>query len=685
MSFKLRWLALLVLTGTIPVLVAAVVMGQFYIHEKKTALDRSMGDSARALSLAISRELESQKALLSIISDTPRLDPPIRRGSFEELARRFRARLPLWEVIHVANPEGNILLSEPTPDTYSPARTVRDRASFDSALKTGKPVVGSVFKTSRELATFPIRTVVNRKKVQFVLSALVRTDAIGNVLFQNEFPSSWLAWITDARGNLVAATQASPAIIGESSKGFVTKDASVAGVPAKGTLSTGEDVRIISAPVAGTEWLVNVSVPLEVYQQVGRDGYRLLLAAVVLILALCVLAGILLQRELAARRRQEASIATMQRMDALGKLTGGVAHDFNNLLMVFQSGMAGLQRRRHDDAKFAMTLDMMADGISRGKAITERLLSFSRRSSQNVETIFIQDQAEELEQLVRQAVTDRVVVEFDLDPDLWPVTVDRQGLEVALVNLATNAREAMPNGGRLIVRGRNTERADKGMREGAVTLSIIDNGEGIAAAHVDRVFEPFFTTKGGRSHGLGLSQVYGFAQRNGGSVRADSVEGQGASFTLYLPRAVGSAASHSSRSGDEATLPRRILVVDDTPASLDACRLALEVEGVQVLTATGGEEALALIARDPSIAFVVSDVMMPGMSGLELSEKLRNDHPATAVVLMTGYSDVLEAGFRTDRPVIAKPFAVQELAPAFAKAAETVKADQKIIPLRPSS
>jgi signal transduction histidine kinase/ActR/RegA family two-component response regulator len=678
MSFNPRTIALLVLCGTIPLLLAAAVFGYFYIAEKKEALDGDLRQHATALSVGIARELGSQKALLALATDSPRFDPPIKRRAFEELAQRFRTRLPAWEMIHLADTDGKILLSVPRATENSPS-SPRDVLSFQQAVASTKPIVGSVFRTTRDMVTFPVRMLIQRKNLSYVLSILVRPDLVGNLLFQEHLPPSWSAWVIDGNGNLVAATKAAPSSIGLPGSAFFSSSQSFPGGMSEGALGDSEPVRVVALPIEGTDWSLYLGMPVEMHQQAGLGWFRFLVLAVSLVVVLSVATALLLHRELLARRRQAESLAAMQRMDALGKLTGGVAHDFNNLLMVFQGAMEGLKRRRHDDVKFDVTMNMLAEGIGRGKAITQRLLSFSSRSNQNAQTIFLPECAEALEQLVKQAVTDRVVVHFDVAEDLWPVTVDQQGLEVALINLATNAKEAMPQGGKLVVLVRN---CDAGSDGSCVLLTVTDDGIGIASDHLERVFEPFFTTKGVKSNGLGLSQVYGFAQRNRGRVQVNSIEGQGASFTIYLPKAVSAVARTVQPSDAQGVLPSRILVVDDTPASLDACRLALEIEGVQVLTATDGAEALKAIKSDPSIRYVLSDIMMPNMDGLELSERLCANHPDVAVVLMTGYSDALEAGFRTDRAVLGKPFEAKELAVAFSKGSKT---SGNVVALRPNA
>jgi signal transduction histidine kinase/ActR/RegA family two-component response regulator len=661
-------------------------MGHFYLAEKKAALHSQLKQQASAASLSVGRELESQKALLSLISDSPRLDPPVRRRAFDELTKRFLARNPVWEMIHIADAEAKIRMSMPNNAPDGPLAVIRNMKSFEEVLASRRAVVGSVFRTTHDMAAFPVRTLIERNGASYVLSVLVRPEAITEILFQDAMPAAWHAWVVDGEGRLVAATQASPAAISRPVETFFKPGTQSEDGISEGTLSNGEVLHVAGQNIGGSDWAVRVAIPAELYENVGRDGYWLLVGAVLLIITLVGLAVVLIHHELAARRKQEAAIATMQKMDALGKLTGGVAHDFNNLLMVFQGAMEGMKRRRFDDAKFPFLLDLMADGISRGKAMTQRLLSFSRRANQETETLSLKREAPALEQLVRQAVTDQIIVDVSIHPDIWSIDVDRQGFEVALINLATNARDAMPEGGRLFVEARNIERpVEEGQRllGPHVALVVRDQGTGIQTADLDRVFEPFFTTKGGRSNGLGLSQVYGFAQRNNGTVRVDSVPGEGASFTLYLPKSRNEVAEEEAAENSSAQhpMPRRVLVVDDTPASLEACTLALEVEGVQVITATDGLNALGVIAKDPTIAYVLSDVMMPHMSGLELADRLRQNHRRISVVLMTGYSDALEAGHRTDRPVVSKPFDAKEVALAF-KREDDARVSEKVVVLR---
>ncbi|ACS60249.1 histidine kinase (plasmid) [Rhizobium leguminosarum bv. trifolii WSM1325] len=669
---KLRPSLLLLLCATIPVLVVGVVIGEYFLRQQRAAIDRDIAQRADFSATGLARALEMQRQLLSVVSESPRLDPPLERKAFKEIAHRLLGRIPVWQMLHISDLHGNIVLSVPTPEDGASHSTVNDMESYRRVIESRTAVVGSVVRREREIPTFPIRVPVERDgTITSILTALIRPEEITNILYANGLAKTWTAWIADGDGRLVAATGAAPALIGGPLNAFVRDTGSEGSGIAGVKIVSGEDVRTSSASIEGSNWTVHVGMPLAEYQEIGRTEYRILLATIFLIVGLLVAAAFLFQRELAARRRQDLALASGQRMEALGKLTGGVAHDFNNLLMIFQAGIEGVRRRKNDEQKLNVTLDMMSEGVSKGKAITHRLLSFSRRSNLDAETFFIQDKIGPLEHLVKQAATDQIIVDTEVDPDMWPVTVDPQGFEVAIINLVTNAREAMPDGGRLRIHGRNISegsREIKQLRGPCVAISISDNGPGIPQADIHRVFEPFFTTKGGRSSGLGLSQVYGFAQRSGGAVVASSLPDQGASFVIYLPKAAGQVAPSSSATVANP-LPRKVLVVDDTPSSLEASKMLLEMEGITVATAPSGQEALTVLASEPNVELVLSDIMMPNMSGLELAMEVQSRYPNTSIILMTGYSDALEQGARTQFPVLSKPFSRAGMLGAFAAAA----------------
>ncbi|MBB3595922.1 signal transduction histidine kinase/CheY-like chemotaxis protein [Rhizobium sp. BK529] len=654
--------ALLLLSASlIPVIILAAAIGWLFVAEQRRALDDEVRARAETIATAVQRELNTQIQLLSVIADSPRFDLPISRSSFAETARRLRERVPAWDQIRVSDEAGNVVLALPPLDP-SASRRVIDVESHDRLLKSQEAVIGNVVIGQKGQPAFAIRVPIERKdRLRAVLSAIVRPAMVTDLL-RAGVPDTWPAWIVDGQDRLVASTGAAD-LAGAVESEYARLSAADAG---SATLKGGDDLHIAEATLKETPWRVKVGIPVAEYDRLARKALLLLVASCCFTLLLAGAAAFLLQREVNARNRERESVANWQRMDALGKLTGQAAHDFNNLLMVFQSGIEGIKRRRNDEQRVTQLLGHMSDGVAKGKVITQRLLSFSRRSNQGAAHVELELKLSDLKPLLRQALNDAVVMDVNLPEDLWPVYVDPAGLEIALINLLTNAREAMPNGGRVIVSARNVPEGvveDPTLRGAFVALSVTDTGKGVDPPDLTRVFEPFFSTKENGRAGLGLTQVHSFARAAGGAVKVSSLAGRGSAFTLLLPK------SNATRVPKEGTntvldLPKTVLIVDDTPASLDSVRLALDGFVQTILTAASGAEALAILRSHPDVQAVISDVMMPEMSGIELAEVIARDYPRLAVVLMTGYSDQLEAGANVTRPVVAKPFRNEELAAA---------------------
>ncbi len=532
---------------------------------------------------------------------------------------------------------------------------------------------------------FPVRVpVIRKERTVYGLTAVIRPQAVTDVLHSTGLPSSWVGWITDRDGKLVAASRDAPSLVGGDAVKFAVSHVSIA-EPHLGALASGQEIRIRTATVADTGWTVNIAMPLSKFHELSLRGYQILGAAISISLLLSGVATLVFLREQESRRREDAALASWQRMDALGKLTGGVAHDFNNLLMVFQSGVESMLRRREDEKRVRQVADMMLEAVGRGKAMTQRLLSLSRRSNRDASIIFLQQRAEPLRELLKKAVQDGVELEVDFPPNLWPVTVDAQGVDAALINLVTNAREAMTSGGRVSVRARNVDDLAFEIRKlsgPGIAIVVSDDGPGIRQEHLPRVFEPFFTTKGDTATGLGLTQVYSLADRSDGYVAVSSVESRGSAFTIYLPRASGPVPEVAQEPAPEV-LPRKVLVVDDTPSSLSVARLALQDEGIEVVACSGGREALSILNDHQDIELVLSDVMMPDIGGIELSEIVRKRHPSLGFVLMTGYSEAIEKGQNVDVPVVVKPFTKIELREALSRGMTAVgRAGANIVILR---
>jgi PAS domain S-box-containing protein len=358
--------------------------------------------------------------------------------------------------------------------------------------------------------------------------------------------------------------------------------------------------------------------------------------------------------------------AHSQKMEALGALTGGVAHDFNNLLMIV-SGHSQSLSRRIADPKQLRALDAIQIAATRGESLTRQLLSFSRGMPLNPTVV---SPAETI-QAIREVLAGSLNVNIDLSigvPDtVWPVRVDKSELELALVNLMVNARDAMPNGGRLSITGDNVlllvEDTPEGLSGEFIALSVTDTGTGIPDDVIGRVFEPFFTTKGAdKGTGLGLSQVYGFARRSGGTAVAKNQLDHGATVTIYLPRSQGKVDVPLKEDGVQyaASAGAMVLVVEDNHEVRAVTVSLLEQLGYQTIAVEHAAAALEILAGSQQINVIFSDVVLPGeIDGLLLARTVKARYPDIPIVLTTGYTRVFEA--EPEFPVLRKPYQISAL------------------------
>jgi len=375
-----------------------------------------------------------------------------------------------------------------------------------------------------------------------------------------------------------------------------------------------------------------------------------------------------LTAEIAERERAEARLVQAQKMEAIGQLTGGIAHDFNNLLTAV-IGSLDLLLRRTDDEKIRRLASMALQAGERGATLTAQLLSFSRRQHLSPVPVEPNQVVASMADLLARSIGAAVTVELDLADDVWRAMVDPTQLEVVLLNLAINARDAMPSGGVVRIATRNLAAVPDGLtaelNPGAyVAIEVADTGAGMTPAVLARAFEPFFTTKGqGKGTGLGLAQVYGFARQSGGTVRIVSAENEGTVITLYLPRTTEVADPVAIERLAQATGSRqRILVVDDDNDVRGVAAQMIEEIGYQVVAAASGSEALTEFGR-ASFDLVLTDVVMPGMSGVDLARRIRAVAPAMPLLFASGYADVATFGDElAAETVLKKPYRIGEVA-----------------------
>lgn len=375
-----------------------------------------------------------------------------------------------------------------------------------------------------------------------------------------------------------------------------------------------------------------------------------------------------LTAEIAERERAEARLVQAQKMEAIGQLTGGIAHDFNNLLTAV-IGSLDLLLRRTDDEKIRRLASMALQAGERGATLTAQLLSFSRRQHLSPVPVEPNEVVASMADLLARSIGAGVTVELDLADDVWRAMVDPTQLEVVLLNLAINARDAMPSGGVVRIATRNLAAVPDALtaelNPGAyVAIEVADTGAGMTPAVLARAFEPFFTTKGqGKGTGLGLAQVYGFARQSGGTVRIVSAENEGTVITLYLPRTTEVADPVAiERLAQAAGSRQRILVVDDDNDVRGVAAQMIEEIGYQVVAAASGTEALTEFGR-ASFDLVLTDVVMPGMSGVDLARRIRAVAPAMPLLFASGYADVATFGDElAAETVLKKPYRIGEVA-----------------------
>ena len=382
-----------------------------------------------------------------------------------------------------------------------------------------------------------------------------------------------------------------------------------------------------------------------------------------------------LHAEAERREAAEAALRQAQRLEAIGQLTGGVAHDFNNLLMIV-SGSAQRLRRDLTSEKHTRLLDMIMNATDRGESLTRQLLAFSRRQMLTPAVLDLTERLPELKDMLSGSLRDDITTEVVVPKESCAVKVDPSELELALLNLAVNARDAMPNGGALSITAEPVVLEGKAVEEGLsgdfVAIRVADTGGGIAPDILPHVFEPFFTTKEvGKGTGLGLSQVYGFAKQSGGTATVTSTVGRGTAITLFLPRTQELPSPSIARMEPEAAPQRAgtVLVIEDSSEVAEVTTAYFQQLGYMVKQVANANEALELLGNDPKIDLVFSDILMPGgMNGLELGHAVRRLYPATPVLLATGYSDSARDAVQQGFVVLQKPFDLAALQQALRQA-----------------
>jgi len=372
------------------------------------------------------------------------------------------------------------------------------------------------------------------------------------------------------------------------------------------------------------------------------------------------------------RRALEDQLLQSQRLDAIGKLTGGLAHDFNNLLAAILSGLGLLERGASLDDQSRQVLELMRRSAKQGADLVTRMLAFSRRQTLKPQAVRLAGFGDTMNGLVAPVLGGLIRFDWQIDDTVWPVHVDAGQLELALMNLVFNARDAMPSGGTIVVHAKNRalNATSQDLAAGEyVIVTVKDTGSGIPPDILEKVIEPFFTTKPvGKGTGLGLSTVYGFMKQSGGSLRIDSAPGRGTAMELWLPRSFDNSFNDNAASNEEPVTysgkeTPSVLLIDDSSVLRQLTAESLRRRGFPVTCASGGAEALAAIERAPhDFDVIVTDFAMPLITGIDVirfARNLRGDWPA---VIVTGYAEADTISDRpSDVPLLSKPFREKDL------------------------
>lgn len=385
--------------------------------------------------------------------------------------------------------------------------------------------------------------------------------------------------------------------------------------------------------------------------------------------------------DVSEKRDLEQQLRQSQKMQAIGRVAGGVAHDFNNLLTVIQGNTELLLDGAPEGSALRQGLNQVAKAVSRASALTGQLLAFSRKQILQPQVIDLADLTSDTHKMLERVIGDRVDLAFSAEAGLWAAKADPNQLQQVLMNLVVNARDAMPDGGTITIELSNLHLdAARASPDGSVPpgsfveLRVTDSGAGMDEATRSRIFEPFFSTKGpGRGTGLGLSTVYGIVKQSRGHILVDSELGAGTTFRVLLPKVdepAGEVVSATDQSQEDVSGSERVLAVEDDPEICQLLGSALRSLGYQVTTASGGGEAIELFGRGFAPDVLVTDIEMPEMTGIELSQWFRSNEPTFPVVFVSGYASDPEAGPAPSGPCtafVAKPFQPRQLGRAVRK------------------
>ena len=704
---------------------AALAVGYVYVEERQ-AQENSVTEAVRAFALLVQNDLQTREGVLHALAASPALA----QGDLGEFSQHARLLAPTRDsAIILLEPTGRQLMNtRAAPDQALPERRRSNIQALIAKHGPDRTLVSDLFPAPFSgQHDFVIQVPVHiQGQLRYFLSMSEDAGQLQHLLELQRFPAGWQAVIVDRSNRIIARTREPEyfrgrSVSAEAQHQFASRregifnGTNLAGTPVQGFFGTVPDV----------DWKVMVTIPQAELRRVPLHAAAFLAAMMALLLALA-LAGArwvgrraiapieqlgrsaddlgkgvevayapqeVAELDAVARRMADASVeirrarhelerrvaeavaaseqaqqALMrsQKLEALGRLTGGIAHEFNNLLQTLTTALQ-LAALTSNQPRVQSLIDTCKRTVGRANALTTRLGSFGRLQDARLLTVDPAEQVRNSLQLIRGVLRHGITLDIDCEDGAWPVTIDPLQFDLALLNLAINARDAMADGGRLQIRVRNTCLEPTMERVGGdyVVVTVADSGSGMPPEVLARALDPFFTTKApGEGTGLGLPQAYAFANQSQGFLALASSVGVGTTIDLYLPRSAQPLSHSPAGATDTGTAIRqasgRVLFVEDDPLVREAVVGGLEDAGFDVVVAASGDQALAMIEKGLDTEVVFSDIVMPGqVSGIDLAALLRERRPGLPVVLATGYTD--QRAVVPGVQVLAKPYEIGQL------------------------
>lgn len=679
MRFFRRSLVALGVAATLPTVVFGA-LGVFYLLqiERDRIKSAALASAEHVMALGTSR-VERDLAVLHLLSSSR----SVRRGDWSA----FRARVsdtiasnPEWLSIRVFDTADRVQVfpGEATPIP------VRHLDAINEVIRNQAETVGQSERADRPVVWIyaPVRV---GDEIPYVLAAAVSTDVFQQILFEAA-PHNATAALVDADGNFIARTLSYEERVGTPATHFVL-EAIASGQHGIYRGETYEGLKNFTAfhTSERTQWSTHIAVPSALLDTPATWSFAVAALAGLGAVLLAGVLVVLVLRDMAERRRADEALRQSQKMEAVGQLTGGIAHDFNNLLTAIIGNLDMIHSRAAGNERLQRLAANALEAARRGAKLAAQLLAFSRTQRMRVRRIDLQLLLNGMSGLLAQSVGPSIRVEVAIDPDATFVVSDANQLELALLNLAVNARDAMNGSGTLTISAKRAAVVDRSLPAGDyVDLEVHDTGAGMSEDIRARAIEPFFTTKPtGHGTGLGLSQVYGVARESGGALSIDSELGRGTTIRLTLKRANEETDSPMTRPGARLAKPMpasgqesqvHILVVDDDRLVRRFMTESLRTLGYRVSDAADGQSAIELL-KERAFDLLIVDFAMPGMNGAQVAGLARSLRPQLRILIVSGYADstALQAAVG-DAPQLRKPFDTAELQAAVKElfAAETI-------------